>query len=399
MISLGQRDLTGAYEASASGQMNLNATLGAVKFDGAGLAAGAAGADGTPYSIIKRGAATAIGIGYNATDLKSIIYTGALETDFSPDPSINPREPIITLSRNHLEFLDSDRTFLSSQANLFALSSEITLDFANATLGAFVLFSPTIVYRQNAEPSGMASLFDASGTFTNPNGLVRNLTVGLTFVGQNNYQADGAAITMSQALEFLSQPTWQAINAGTGTLTANYRQFIARGTFGTGWTANTPRVAFTASDLAGAGVLNAGHYGFEAAALRVAAGGSTIGFRSLQNAGATSWAFRAEGTARSDFGGAIGLGAGTTIDVELSRVAANLLRLASGDSFDIAGGDFSHTGTNFGIHGSIAPQSAAYAPTNVTTDRTYDANATSLNELADVIGTLIADLQAKGFIG
>lgn len=39
-----------------------------------------------------------------------------------------------------------------------------------------------------------------------------------------------------------------------------------------------------------------------------------------------------------------------------------------------------------------------YTPTNVTTDRSYDANATTLDELADVVGTLIADLQAIGIL-
>lgn len=40
-----------------------------------------------------------------------------------------------------------------------------------------------------------------------------------------------------------------------------------------------------------------------------------------------------------------------------------------------------------------------YTPTNVTTTRTYDADASSVAELADVLGTLIADLQADGLIG
>lgn len=40
----------------------------------------------------------------------------------------------------------------------------------------------------------------------------------------------------------------------------------------------------------------------------------------------------------------------------------------------------------------------AYTPTNVTADRSYNANATTTDELADVLGTLIADLQTKGFI-
>jgi hypothetical protein len=42
--------------------------------------------------------------------------------------------------------------------------------------------------------------------------------------------------------------------------------------------------------------------------------------------------------------------------------------------------------------------STAYTPTNVTTDRSYDANSTSIDEIADVLGTLIADLQSKGII-
>lgn len=39
-----------------------------------------------------------------------------------------------------------------------------------------------------------------------------------------------------------------------------------------------------------------------------------------------------------------------------------------------------------------------YTPSNVTTDRSFDANSTSTAELADVLGTLIADLQAQGIL-
>jgi hypothetical protein len=41
---------------------------------------------------------------------------------------------------------------------------------------------------------------------------------------------------------------------------------------------------------------------------------------------------------------------------------------------------------------------ATYTPTNVTTDRTFDANSTSTDELADVLGTLIADLKLTGIL-
>jgi hypothetical protein len=42
--------------------------------------------------------------------------------------------------------------------------------------------------------------------------------------------------------------------------------------------------------------------------------------------------------------------------------------------------------------------SATYTMSNVTTDRAFDANATTLDELADVVGTLINDLKRAGSI-
>ena len=63
-------------------------------------------------------------------------------------------------------------------------------------------------------------------------------------------------------------------------------------------------------------------------------------------------------------------------------------------------GDFDHDGSNVGFYGTTpVAQSAAYTPTNVVTDRAYDANATTLAEIADVLGTVIADLQATGLFG
>lgn len=40
----------------------------------------------------------------------------------------------------------------------------------------------------------------------------------------------------------------------------------------------------------------------------------------------------------------------------------------------------------------------SYSPSNVTTDRAYDADSTTVSELADVLGTLISDLQDQGVI-
>lgn len=63
-------------------------------------------------------------------------------------------------------------------------------------------------------------------------------------------------------------------------------------------------------------------------------------------------------------------------------------------------GDIDHNGSNIGFFGAApTAQPAAYTPTNVTTDRSYDANSTTVTELADVLGTLIADLQSLGLVG
>lgn len=77
-----------------------------------------------------------------------------------------------------------------------------------------------------------------------------------------------------------------------------------------------------------------------------------------------------------------------------------------GDGFDLilGTGTGSKIGTaatqKLGFYGATpVAQAAAYTPTNVTTDRAFDADATTTAELADVVGTLIADLQALGLVG
>ena len=48
---------------------------------------------------------------------------------------------------------------------------------------------------------------------------------------------------------------------------------------------------------------------------------------------------------------------------------------------------------------NLAASSARYTVTNLTKDRTLDADSTSTAELADVLGTLITDLRERGVIG
>lgn len=62
-----------------------------------------------------------------------------------------------------------------------------------------------------------------------------------------------------------------------------------------------------------------------------------------------------------------------------------------------------HTGNAKGIPVNNLPHpnmhiSSTYTITNGTTDRTYDANATSTDELADILYTLIQDLKTLGIL-
>lgn len=55
-------------------------------------------------------------------------------------------------------------------------------------------------------------------------------------------------------------------------------------------------------------------------------------------------------------------------------------------------------GTSLLPHGNMHVD-VTYTITNGTTDRTYDADASSTNELADILYTLIQDLKLLGLVG
>ena len=60
-------------------------------------------------------------------------------------------------------------------------------------------------------------------------------------------------------------------------------------------------------------------------------------------------------------------------------------------------GDLNHDGSQVGFFGTApASLAAAYTPTNVSPDRSYDADTVAVAELADIVGTMIADLKTYG---
>jgi len=81
------------------------------------------------------------------------------------------------------------------------------------------------------------------------------------------------------------------------------------------------------------------------------------------------------------------------------------LVLADGTNVNISNGA---NGTKFGTatnakigfwNATPVVQSTGWSPTNVTTDKVFDANATTLDEIADVLGSLIIQLRTYGLLG
>lgn len=67
---------------------------------------------------------------------------------------------------------------------------------------------------------------------------------------------------------------------------------------------------------------------------------------------------------------------------------------------DLAAFQLDGSTKKIGFFGSApVAKPSGYTISNVAADRTFDANSTTLDEVADVLGTLIADLKALGLIG
>lgn len=82
-----------------------------------------------------------------------------------------------------------------------------------------------------------------------------------------------------------------------------------------------------------------------------------------------------------------------------SEIHGGLIRMRGEDSLG-AGQIMAEFDPDVGVgfNGSAASAPQTYSVTNLTTDRTYDANATTVAELADVLGTLINDLRNIGLV-
>lgn len=248
-------------------------------------------------------------------------------------------DPSVNLNRGNARAFDIiplGTTIVSNTpGDWIAMASNVVLDVATVSFGGFVAVSGEIRFRQSGSAFGAGNLFKISGTFTNEIGSSVSIGSQYTFVHVGRYRADGA---FAQSNFFhrvcLFQPTWQAFNGATQTITTvnvggllnpiqdagvtftNMRDWEwAAGTF-SGTTTNRSHLFWPATNTPAATI-------FE-------------GINSALAASANHRFIRHTGTAQADFGGVVAFGAGATVDVTLVRGAADRLDLGAGDSLRIS---------------------------------------------------------------
>lgn len=216
-----------------------------------------------------------------------------------------------------------------------------------------------------------------------------------------NQPVQGAANPTTQ-LSFLSQ-----VNAGGFSTIAN---FTSGGNLIMGTTSKTPPFG------KGLYLDNSSGYG------EMVADGTLGGLMTMRKNGTSEWfwqltsnndlQFTEAGVAAAIYflnGSNLGIGDSASVGTSGQRVL--IIRTGTApssspaDEFQLYSADWNGAGTaaphfrNEEGHIIKLARVATYTPSNVTTDRSFDADSTTLDEVADVLGTLIADLQILGFLG
>ncbi len=294
----------------------------------------------------------------------------------------------------------------------------------NDTAPNFVNWNGEVILTEQGNLFNTQSLF-VQGTNVTCQGA--NTGPIYTMINQPKFRTGslGGSRTGSQQNAVRSQPGIGPNIAGNFTL-ASHEAFFATvlidATIGTASVTTCNYFAAKAPTLTAGGTVGTLHC---IDIVNIPAAGIT-NLRGINSAMASGSFIRHTGVAPSEFAGDVHMNNGVSLvlgtaggnRVEMLRPSAGVARIIGvggtfneGLDFDFDGASnvvavTSSTGaglqigtTTLGFYGATpVVQSPAYTPTNVVADRTYDANATNVDELADVLGTLIADLQATGLI-
>ena len=248
---------------------------------------------------------------------------------------------------NRMRWWPTDRVFTSSQGAMMQLDGTFELDYAGGvSFGALGLIA-TIQHNQAGFGFNHGLLFNHGNTYRNLLNTAVNYGPLQGFIDQPTIQVNrttAGTITMGQFRSFLSQPAFERTTTNGTLSVTTVGQFQAFGLVDTGATVATWNRVQLGPFVAGSGIItNLRHI----VMVNETQPTNVTGLRSEVSAagGGTRWFVNHLGTAESNFGGAINLGAGATVDVSLSRGAANRLDLASGDSFRIVLGSLQFAGT------------------------------------------------------
>jgi hypothetical protein len=228
----------------------------------------------------------------------------------------------------------------------------------NATKNEY--WRPTIAFKNTTFTSAIAAWLGDTNTL----GYFGTLGGTAATGGLGLYGASSGASA--------SNPTWQmqGFHGSTAPTEAIIRLV---GTKYAGSGSGSSMLAALANGETILSVINSGTTGGTNVRMAILGSGA-MGLRNTAPTSSTSLTVRGHGTTT-----------GTSLLVENSSGTARFTVLDNG-AFAFAGGTVTAATTGYTTF------------TNLTTDRTCDANATTVEELADILGTLIVDLKTKGII-
>lgn len=308
-------------------------------------------------------------------------------------------------------------------------TAELVFDFVNSRIGIGVTPSGSLDIEQT---------FNVDQAFAFRAIAQHNTATGGTVYGaQFTVRAGHSSGTMNNATAFIIQAQYNgtsasspAMNAATGTqsrfavfgaspvgtiTTVQAFQIDTVANFGTG----TPNVTITQNRGLIIGNLGSGNgvngltvsnsSAIAIAGSQTAAGNSAV--LNISNTGSVpftptgTWCIFNASTRPNHIAGPILVGT-TTIPTGSNFIAFadGTAPAAASNIASVYADDVGGTTNLFGINeaGEITrltwPAPQTYTETNVTTDRAFDADTVTLPELADVVGTLIADLRARGIV-
>lgn len=291
--------------------------------------------------------------------------------------SLFPTRAVISFGLDKLQFLRQDRSFATSPSLLggfFSWGSTLTSTSAGSSFGGFITLGGTFQFSASAGAFGMGNALLHSATWKNTSGIAANLGPSFLFANNATYQADGATITANQARIYFDNSTYDTINAGAISMGAaiGHVSFYSNLTVSTGATIALRR-GMLFQDATVTGTLTEQQVIYIP---NLAAATTNYGIFSEHNGTAL---IRHEGTASSQFGGAIELGSGATFDWQLSRLAPDIATLGTGDSLRVSTGNLF-----FGSSGTVALSSSVANRLDLSTGDSFRIVAGDLEFGADV---------------